>query len=141
MANDFVTIVLTKDLDVGVDTAWSKIGKFSDIERWMDVKCTYKSGSGEVGSVRSVVMGTNIGEEVMVAKTSLSYTYTTVMPFLPFYHGTLAVESTGTKTSKIVYTLLWDQDTLSAEQREKGRGMFMRVFPPALDSMKKLAEG
>jgi uncharacterized protein YndB with AHSA1/START domain len=142
MANDFVTLVLTKDLGVPAETAWSKFGKFNDIEKWMDgAKCTYASGSGDVGSVRQVVIGPNTGQELLVSKTPLSYCYTMIGEFLPFYHGTLAVESTGANASKIVYTFVWDQGPVPAEQRAQGPGMFKQIFGAGLENMKKLAEG
>lgn len=52
-----------------------------------------------------------------VGRTPLSYTYTTVTPFISSYHATLSVEPTGAKTSKIVYTCFRDQEALSPEQR------------------------
>jgi uncharacterized protein YndB with AHSA1/START domain len=142
MANDFTTLVLTKDLNVAADKAWSAFGKFSDIDKWMGgAKCSYTQGSGDVGTVRQVIIAPNPpGHEVLVSKTPHSYCYTMIGDFLPFYHGTLAVESTGGNSSKIVYTFVWDQGPLPADQRGQGPAMFKQIFGAALDNMKKLAE-
>jgi hypothetical protein len=50
---------------------WKRVGRYCDIGEWMRVACTIKAGKdGEIGAVRSV------GNEVLVGKTELSYTYT-----------------------------------------------------------------
>jgi hypothetical protein len=140
-AADFVTIVLEKNIDVPATAAWKKIGGFCQIDQWMSVTCSYKSGKGEPGTIRAISSKAGGGEEVEVGRTPLSYTYTNVTPFIPSYHGTLSVEPTGAKTSKIVYTCFWDQEALSPEQRQKDHDMLTQTFTPALDKMKQVAEG
>jgi hypothetical protein len=66
---------------------WKRVGKYCDIGEWLRVPCTITSGKdGEFGAVRS------IGNEVLVGKTELSYTYTQpvrVGQTYNVYHGTL----------------------------------------------------
>ncbi len=141
-ASDFVTVTLSKDLDVSAEAAWKKIGGFCQIDKWMEATCSYKSGTGNFGSVRTVALKATGqgGEELMVSQTPLSYTYTMTGPFLPFYHGSMAVEATGKGKSKVVYTILWDQEPLPADQKQKTKDMMTQNFTGALENMKKVAE-
>lgn len=119
---------------------WKRVGKFCDIGEWLQVPCTITSGKdGEFGAVRS------IGNEILVGKTELSYTYTQPVrvgqPYI-LYHGTLEARPVTATTSKLVYTLVLDNSTLgddAARDRDKTRreATFMR----ALENMKILAEG
>jgi hypothetical protein len=76
----------------------------------------------------------------MVGKTRYSYTYT--QPNSPIlYHGTLDVESTGKKTSRINYSLFYDQSQLAtAEAQAADRAQRTKAFTAALENMKKLSE-
>jgi hypothetical protein len=140
-ASDIVTVTLSKDVDVSADATWKKIGGFCQIDHWMtDATCSYKSGTGGLGTIRAVAVKGQGGEEAMVGQTPHSYTYTMVGPFLPLYHGNLSVEPAGKGKSKILYTLLWDQEALPADQREKTKEMMHQNFTMALDNMKKVAE-
>jgi hypothetical protein len=119
---------------------WKRIGKYCDIGEWMRVPCTITSGmDGEVGAVRS------IGREILVGKTELSYTYTQpVVDGRPYnlYHGTMEVRPVTATTSKVVYTLLFDnsmQRDDAARDAEKAR--YNQLFGDALNNMKILAEG
>ncbi len=104
------------------------------------MKCTYSAGSGTVPTVRKMAMGGNGGEEVMIAQTSRSYTY--AMRASPlFYHGTMAVEPVGARTSRLIYTFVWDQESMSPEDRAKDKAFRDKIFTPALDRMKAVAEG
>ena len=75
------------DVDRPAAEVWARIGGYCDIGEWFGLDCTITSGTGdEFGSVRSV------GNEVLVGKTELSYTYTqTPREGRPYnlYHGTL----------------------------------------------------
>lgn len=140
-ASDFVVKQLEKPLDVPAKVAWERIGGFCMLDQWFpDMKCTLSHGKGEPGTVRTMESKMGGGEEVAVARTSSSYTYTMAKPILPMYHGTLQVDSTGPKTSKIVYTLFWDQEPVPADQREKSRDGMVATFTPLLDKMKATAE-
>ena len=119
---------------------WKRIGKFCDIGEWLQIPCTITSGKdGEVGAVRSVA------GEVLVGKTELSYTYTqTVRNDRPYnlYHGTLEARPLTATTSKIVYTIFFDNSMLAddaarATDKERRTATFQR----ALQNMKTLAEG
>ena len=66
-AADFaVTIVLEKNIDVPATVAWKKIGGFCQIDQWMSVTCSYKSGKGEPGTIRAISSKAGGGEEVEV---------------------------------------------------------------------------
>src|SRR5437762_3199345 len=119
---------------------WKRIGKFCDIGEWLRIPCTITSGKdGEFGAVRSVA------GEVLVGKTELSYTYTqTVRNDRPYnlYHGTLEARPLTATTSKIVYTIFFDNSMLADEAaREADKGRRAATFTRALQNMKRLAEG
>ena len=119
---------------------WKRVGKFCDIGEWLRVPCTITSGKdGEFGAVRSVA------SEVLVGKTELSYTYTQpVRDGRPYnlYHGTLEARPVTATTSKIVYTLFFDNSMLAdAAAREQDRTRRVAQFTTALENMKILAEG
>jgi len=119
---------------------WKRVGKFCDIGEWLRLPCTITSGKdGEFGAVRSVA------GEVLVAKTELSYTYTqTVRNGRPYnlYHGTVEARPVTATTSKIVYTLFFDNSMLADDAaREADRTRRIAQFTTALENMKILAEG
>ena len=119
---------------------WKRVGKFCDIGEWLRIPCTITSGKdGEFGAVRSVA------SEVLVGKTELSYTYTqTVRDGRPYnlYHGTLEARPVTPTTSKLVYTLFFDNSMLADEAaREADRARRVTQFTAALANMKVLAEG
>jgi hypothetical protein len=119
---------------------WKRVGKYCDIGEWLRVNCMITSGKdGEVGAVRS------IGNEILVGKTDLSYTYTqpvrTGVPYI-LYHGTLEARPVTATTSKLIYTLLYDNSTLADDAaKEANRTQRQTQFTQALDNMKILAEG
>ncbi len=119
---------------------WKRVGKYCDIGEWLQVPCTITSGKdGEVGTVRS------IGNEILVGKTELSYTYTQpVREGRPYnlYHGTLEARPVTASTSKLVYTLIFDNSMLPDDAaREKDIAQRTARFTQALENMKTLAEG
>src|ERR1700704_2086551 len=119
---------------------WKRVGKFCDIGEWLRIACTITSGrDGEFGAVRSVA------NEVLVGKTELSYTYTQpVRDGRPYnlYHGTLEARPVTATTSKIVYTLFFDNSMLADEAaREADKARRNTQFTAALQNMKILAEG
>ena len=119
---------------------WKRIGKYCDIGEWFRIPCTITSGKdGEVGAVRSVA------SEVLVGKTELSYTYTQpVRAGRPYnlYHGTLEARPVTATTSKLVYTLMYDNSMLADDgAREKDKAQRTAQFTQALENMKILAEG
>src|SRR4051812_31106827 len=119
---------------------WKRIGKFCDIGEWLRIPCTITAGTdGEFGAVRSVA------NEILVGKTELSYTYTQpVREGRPFdaYHGTLEARPVTATTSKIVYTLFFDNSMLADDAaRERNLAQRKTTFMQALENMKILAEG
>jgi len=119
---------------------WKRVGKFCDIGEWLRIPCTITSGKdGEFGAVRSVA------GEVLVGKTELSYTYTQpVRAGRPYnlYHGTLEARPLTPTTSKLVYTLMFDNSMLADDAaRERDKTQKTTQFTQALENMKILAEG
>jgi hypothetical protein len=119
---------------------WKRIGKYCDIGEWFQIPCTITSGKdGEFGAVRSVA------GEILVGKTELSYTYTQpVRNDRPYnlYHGTLEARPVTATTSKIVYTLFFDNSMLpDAAARDADRARRVTQFTRAMENMKILAEG
>jgi hypothetical protein len=138
----YTTIPLEIDVNKPAAEVWARIGKYCDIAEWLPVvkSCKMLSGvEGEVGSVRSVA------NEVLVGKTQYSYTYTqTPREGRPYnlYHGTLEVRPVTDKTSKIVYTLMYDNSMLPDDgAREKDKAARTAMFTGAIQNMKTLAEG
>jgi len=138
----YVTIPLEIAIDRPAAEVWKRIGNYCAIGEWLQIPagCKMLSGvEGEVGSVRSVA------NEVLVGKTPLSYTYTqTVRAGRPYnlYHGTLEARPITDKTSKIVYTLMYDNSMLPDDAaREKDKASRTATFQRAMTNMKILAEG
>lgn len=136
----YVTIPLEISVNRPAEEVWKRVGKYCDIGEWLQVPCTIISGKdGEVGEVRS------IGTEVMVGRTELSYTYTQpVRVGVPYnlYHGTLEARPVTATTSKLVYTLVYDNSMLPDDAaREKDIMQKSATFNRALENMKTLAEG
>jgi hypothetical protein len=136
----YVAIPLEIAVNKPAADVWKRIGKFCDIGEWLRIPCTITAGKdGEFGAVRSVA------NEVLVGNTELSYTYTqTVREGRPYnlYHGTLEARPVTATTSKIVYTLFFDNSMLADDAaREADRARKTTQFTAALENMKVLAEG
>lgn len=136
----YVSIPLEITVDRPAAEVWKRVGKYCDIGEWLQVPCTITSGKdGEFGAVRSV------GGEVLVGKTEMSYTYTqTVKEGQPYnlYHGTLEAVPLTPTTSKLLYTLVYDNSMLADDAaREKDIQQKTTIFTRALQNMKTLAEG
>ena len=137
---NYVSIPLEITVDRPAAEVWKRVGKYCDIGEWLQVNCTTTSGKdGDVGSVRS------IGNEILVGKTELSYTYTQpVREGRPYdlYHGTLEARPVTATTSKLVYTLVFDNSMLADDAaRERNIAQRTTQFTRALQNMKTLAEG
>jgi hypothetical protein len=137
---NYVTIPLEIMVNRPAADVWKRVGKYCDIGEWLRVQCTIISGKdGEVGAVRS------IGNEILVGKTELSYTYTQPVregqPYI-LYHGTVEARPVTATTSKIVYTLIYDNSTLADDAaREADKARRTQQFQTAIENMKILAEG
>jgi len=136
----YISIPLEITVNRPAAEVWKRVGKFCDIGEWLRIPCAITSGKdGEFGAVRSVA------GEVLVGKTELSYTYTqTVRAGRPYnlYHGTLEARPVNATTSKLVYTLMFDNSMLADDAaREKDKTQKTAIFTRALENMKILAEG
>ena len=139
-APTYVSIPLEITVDRPAADVWKRVGKYCDIGEWLQIPCTITSGKdGEFGAVRSVA------NEVLVGKTELSYTYTqTVRNDRPYnlYHGTVEARPVTATTSKIVYTIFFDNSMLADDAaREADKVRRTATFTRALQNMKTLAEG
>lgn len=137
----YVTIPLEINVDRPAADVWKRVGKYCDIGEWLQIPtgCKILSGTdGEVGAVRSVA------NEVLVGKSQYSYTYTqTPRNGRPYnlYHGTVEVRPVTDKTSKIVYTLMYDNSMLPDDgAREKDKAARTAMFTGAIQNMKTLVE-
>src|SRR5438876_9792217 len=138
----YVSIPMEIDVNRPAAEVWKRVGKYCDISEWFQIAapCTIKSGKdGEFGAVRSVA------DEILVGKTELSYTYTQPVREgvrYNMYHGTLEARPVTATTSKIVYTLFFDNSNL-ADQAAKDADLARRKtqFMRGMNNMKILAEG
>jgi hypothetical protein len=136
----YISIPLEIAVNRPAAEVWKRVGKYCDIGEWFRIPCTITSGKdGEFGAVRSVA------GEILVGKTELSYTYTqAVRTDRPYnlYHGTLEARPVTATTSKLVYTLVFDNSMLADDAaRERDKQQKITTFTRALENMKILAEG
>src|SRR2546423_6933183 len=86
-----------------------------------------------------------VASEILVGKTDLSYTYTQpVRAGRPYnlYHGTLEARPVTATTSKLFYTLTYDNSMLADDAaRERDKAQKTTQFTTAIQNMKILAEG
>ena len=139
-AAEYTTILLDKVVNRTPDQTWAKIGPYCAIATWLKVTCVI------TGNVTGTPFGTNRllngnNNEVMVASTPYSYTYTQPSSTI-LYHGTLAVEPLDRgRQTRIVYTLFYDQAPLGTDAaKAENRASRTKRFNEALDSMKAMAE-
>ena len=137
----YMSVRLEVDVNKPAAEVWARVGKYCDIGEWFGIaNCQIISGKdGELGAVRSVA------NEILVAKTDLSYTYTQpvrVDQFYPLYHGTVEAKPVTATTSKLIYSLVWDASNLADDAaREANKTQRATQFQGALNNMKILAEG
>ncbi len=137
----YATVVLEMTVNKPAAEVWKRVGKYCDIGEWLRIQnCTITAGKdGEVGAVRSVA------NEVLVGKTELSYTYTQPVregQIYNLYHGTLEARPVTATTSKLVYTLMYDDSMMADDAaRERSKAQRTTQFTTALENMKTLAEG
>ena len=136
----YVTVPMEISVNRPAAEVWKRVGPFCAIKEWFPLPCTIQSGKeDETGAVRSVAA------EIMVGKTELSYTYTQApregRPY-NLYHGTLEARPLTATTSKLVYTLFFDNSMLpDQDAKDKDRAGKVATFTRALENMKILAEG
>lgn len=140
----YVSIPLEISVNRPAAEVWKRVGKYCDIEEWLQVQCVITSGKdGELGAVRSLRNGAVI--EILVAKTAMSYTYTQPVregQRYNLYHATVEAVPVNATTSKLLYTLVFDNSMLADDAaREKDIQQRTAQFTRALNNMKTLAEG
>lgn len=135
----YVSVPMSIDVNAPADKVWARIGKYCDIGEWGIPGCTILSGNGDFGTVRS------IGNEILVGKTKYSYTYTQpVREGVKYnmYHGTLEAVPLTATTTRINYTLFFDNSQLADDAaREADINNRRTRFSKMLDNMKILSEG
>jgi hypothetical protein len=122
---------------------WARVGGYCDISKWLNnLDCKVTSGSGDVGTVRELANGRVT--EILIGKTDLSYGYTQparMGEFYNLYHGFMEARPVTAKTSKILYTLVYDvSDKPDAAAKDADIEKRRSIFEAALKKMKELAE-
>lgn len=138
---DFAVVQREIEVDKPAAEVWAKVGDYCAISVWLDLDCSYVFGTGDVGTNRALAGGRI--EEVMVAQTDHSYTYIQTVGNMAerHYTGTLNVEPVTDTTSRILYTLVWDEAGYATdEERATARTNFETRFQTAIETMKALAE-
>ena len=140
-AAEYTTILLDKVVNRTPDQTWAKIGPYCAIATWLKVKCVITTASNQAVGVGANRLLNDNNNEIMVAATPYSYTYTQPTTTI-LYHGTLAVEPLDRgRQTRIVYTLFYDQAPLGTDQaKTENRAARTKRFNEALDAMKALAE-
>ena len=137
----YIAIPLEIAVNKPAAEVWKRVGKFCDIGEWLRIPCTITAGKdGEFGAVRSVA------NEVLVGKTELSYTYTQPVRAdrtYNLYHGTLEARAQSPTTTRLIYTLMYDNSLVQGDDAAKKAEIERRrtVFMRAMNNMKTLAEG
>jgi hypothetical protein len=139
---EYTTIELEIDIDKPAAEVWAKVGDYCDIAEWLDVDCVITSGDGDMGTVRVLAGGRVI--EILVAQTELSYGYTQPAvegQFYNLYHGFMEARPVTDRTSKMLYTLVYDVSD-KADQAAKDADIARRtgMFEGALQNIKRIAE-
>jgi Polyketide cyclase / dehydrase and lipid transport len=140
---EYKTIEMEIDVAKPAKDVWAKVGGYCDITLWLNnVECKITSGDGGIGTVR--VLGGGRVTEILVAQTDLSYGYTQPAregQFYNLYHGFMEAKPVTDRTSKILYTLVYDVSD-KPDQAAKDADVAQRRsrFEQALKNMKDLAE-
>ena len=140
---EYTTIKMQIDVAKPAKEVWAKVGGYCDISKWLNVECKITSGDGGMGTVR--VLASGRVTEILVAKTDLSYGYTQPVKegtFYSLYHGFLEAKPVTDKTSRILYTLMYDvSDKPDKAAKDADIAQRKMRFEGALENMKKLVEG
>lgn len=140
-AEDWVTVVRSAEIARPASQVWALVGGFCDFGKVRKVSCTYKKGTGGLGSIR-VLNG--VTEEVKVGEGQFSYGYfqTVGARVAARYHGNMsAIPSADGKTTRMVYTLTYDQAGFPSDaERASQKAAMETSFQEAVDTMKAMAE-
>ena len=139
-AADFVTVPLSVTVNAPADKAWPKISGYCQIGPWFKTTCEITSGKDhEMGAIR-VIAGRVT--ELLVASTAWSYSYSQPKSLID-YHGTVEIQPINKKTSKLLYTLVYDADALpkhEPEDKAKDKAQRTAQFTNLINTMKVAAE-
>lgn len=136
-AGEYVSIVQQTTVNAPAETTWARVKGYCGVGAWLKVSCEIVGGAdGELGAVRR--LASHI-DEVIVARTPMSYTYADVDPQI-LYHGTLEVRPVDAGTSTIVYSLFYDQAAVKPGARAADRDRRAEMFARVLVAMKAVAE-
>jgi hypothetical protein len=141
-APEYTTIELAIDIAKPAKEVWQKVGGYCDIAEWLMVDCMITSGDGGIGTVR-VLAGGRV-TEILVAQTELSYGYTQPVregQFYNLYHGFMEARPVTDRTSRMLYTLVYDISD-KPDQAAKDADIARRrtMFEGALKNIKAIAE-
>ncbi|WP_295993796.1 hypothetical protein [Rugamonas sp.] len=136
----FIAIVASIEILRPVDEAWSIIGSYGDAGRFIDTASMLLSGHGEIGSVRQIGDGI---VEVLIGLSRHAYTYAQIQgPMAPFtYHGCLDLRMETATTSRLLYTLSYDQADMDEARRQQEFDRITKRFNDVVKTMKLCAEG
>ena len=140
----YETVRMEIDIAKPAKEVWAKVGKYCDIAEWLKLDCKITSGDGSsIGTVRDLAGGRI--KEILVAQTELSYGYTQPVRegrVYDLYHGFMEARPVTAKTSKMIYTLMFDNSML-ADDAARAADIARRKdnFGKALAEMKRIAEG
>jgi hypothetical protein len=139
---EYVTIKMEIDVARPAKEVWAKVGGYCEIEKWMGLACKITSGDGGIGTVRDLAGGRVL--EILIAQTELSYGYTQPVregQFYNLYHGFMEARPVTAKTSKILYTLVYDiSDKADKAAKEADIAGRRTRFEAGLKKMKEMAE-
>jgi hypothetical protein len=138
----YQTVRMEIDIARPAKEVWAKVGKYCDIAEWLKLDCKITSGDGGFGTVRALAGGRVL--EILVAQTELSYGYTQPVRegrVYDLYHGFMEARPVTANTSKMIYTLVYDNSML-ADQAARDADVARRrtSFENALKEMKRIAE-
>jgi len=138
----YMTIKMEIDVAKPAAVVWARVGGYCDISKWLDVDCVIKSGDGGIGTVR-LLRGGQV-TEILVGKTDLSYGYTQPVregQFYNLYHGFVEARPVTARTSKLLYTLMYDiSDKPDQAARQADVAQRRARFEGARKKMKELSE-
>src|SRR6185503_3168145 len=142
-APEYTTTKMEIDVAKPAKEVWAKVGGYCDISKWFNnVECQITSGNGGIGTVR-VLAGGRV-TEILVAQTELSYGYTQPVregQFYSLYHGFLEARPVTDRTTKIIYTLMYDiSDKADKAAKDADIAQRRTRFEAGLQAMKALAE-
>lgn len=143
------TIAIHESIEIvgSPQAIWAEYGGYCDLTKWIPVvlTCEYTEGNGELGSVRKLQLGGDLGEvvEIMSVKGPTLYTYEMTEGFLTDarYRSTVWATPGPTADTAVVH---WRATILaSAYPEDGGVGISQAlegVYADSLANLKSLVE-